>query len=98
MCIEHATLQIDDPRFRDAAGPGRSPVCVEVCRTTQHGKVGLRFVRSIQPDWILRRHDRSAGARLEERFGQRSPPRKASGKESGSFLKKRTKKLLQIQA
>jgi hypothetical protein len=28
----------------------------------------------------------------------RSPPRKASGKESGSFLKKRTKKLLQIQA
>jgi hypothetical protein len=28
----------------------------------------------------------------------RSPPPKASGKESGSFLKKRTKKLLQIQA
>jgi hypothetical protein len=28
----------------------------------------------------------------------RSPPRKASGKGSGSFLKKRTKKLLQIQA
>jgi hypothetical protein len=28
----------------------------------------------------------------------RSPPRKASGKASGAFLKKRTKKLLQIQA
>jgi hypothetical protein len=28
----------------------------------------------------------------------RSPLRQASGKESGSFLKKRTKKLLQIQA
>jgi hypothetical protein len=28
----------------------------------------------------------------------RSPQRKASGKESGSFLKERTKKLLQIQA
>jgi hypothetical protein len=30
--------------------------------------------------------------------GWRSPPRKASGKASGAFSKKRTKKLLHIQA